>query len=427
MRKTALNQIIRNVGLLVSGQGAVSLLAFLALTINARALEAEDLGKLFLVQATCEMIAKGIGLQTWQAVVKLAAREAQTKINVMGLWVFGIVLDTLGGFAAALLAVFILTMAPGLVGLEPEVAKYGVFYAFSLVLSSTGASVGVLRFYNRFGQVVAIDVLRALALCIAAGFLFYLSATLEAYLIAIPLILVLTSLLLTACGLVCALKHHGGVRDFSLSRDYRRAFLSFALGLSASGSLKAVRQRGEVIMVGTVAGSEAAAFFGVAYRLAQLLRRFGEAARIAVYPELSKLIADKKFFEAKAVGYELMRWSGIFGVVILFATIFWGDAVLVLLFGVEFEQASLSLAFLTLASCLYFATFAIGPLVEIAFGSWRVFAINLVAFAGFITVGFSSLYVFGSAGAGVGSVAFTSINALLMMQQIRRTPPIEKV
>lgn len=417
---TPLQRIARNFGLLLSGQAAVTVLAFVALGLNTRALGIEDLGRLFLVQAACELTSKVVAFQNWQTFIKLGAEDGTGSADTMGLWVFGVALDFLAGAIAAVIIAFIFAFFPGLVGLDPETASWGLIYAASLLVSGTGTCIGTLRLYGRFGQVVAVNTLQALLLLASAAVLYHLSAPLTAYFVAIPVITAFCSVLLILLGLRRILQQIPGSRHYWPSAVERRTFLSFAFGVSASATLNAFRQRGEVLLVGVILGPAAAALFGVTYRLAALITRFAQSARISVYPEFSKMVAQNAFPEALALAKKLTRWTGLAGLAIIAAVVVAGGQALALLFGTEFAAAYPNLVLLATGTCIYTATFALGPLVQIAFGSWRFFAMNVIAFAGFVVFGAVGPYLYGAAGAGAGAVAFSCILAALLAMQIRR-------
>lgn len=418
--KSPLKRIGRNFGLLLTGQAMVAGLAFVALGLNTRALGSEDLGRLFLVQAACELTSKVVAFQNWQTFIKLGAEDGEGTADTMGLWVFGVALDFLAGAIAAGIIAVVFVFFPGVVGLDTETANWGLIYAASLLLSGTGTCIGTLRLYDRFGQVVAVNTLQAVLLLASAAVLYHLSAPLTAYLVAIPVIIAFCSVLLIVLGLRRILQQIPGPRRYWPATAERRAFLSFAFGVSASSSLTAFRQRGEVLLVGAILGPSAAALFGVAYRLAAVIARFAQSARISVYPEFSKMVAQNAFPEALALAGKLTRWTGLAGLAIIAAVVVAGGQVLALLFGAEFAKAYPNLVLLAAGTCIYTATFALGPLVQIAFGSWRFFTMNVIAFAGFMVFGALGPHLFGAAGAGSGAAAFSVILAALLAIQIRR-------
>lgn len=415
-----IKSIIRNFGVVMSGQFMVTGLGFLALSLNTRALSAEDLGRLFLVQATCELTSKVIAFQNWQTFIKMGAEGNGVNRDATPLWIFGVSLDFAASALAALLSIVVLGLFPGLVGLDEETGRWGLIYAISLLASGTGTCVGTLRLYNAFGQVVAVNTAQALMLVISAGIMLYYKAPLTAYLVAIPLIAAAASIAMILLAWRKLRSNRNGSQTYWPDRATRRQFLGFAFGVSASGTLSAFRQRGEVLVVGAILGPAAAAFFGVAYRIASLIARFGNSARVSVYPEFSRMVADGGFHDAAALAFRLTRWTALVAVLGMTAVLFASGDILALLFGEEFRNAAPNLVLLALGSSIYACTFAFGPLVQIAFGAGRFFIFTLASFAGFLVFAALGPYYFGQSGAGAGAVVYSLVLAVLLVWQTKR-------
>nr|WP_319250258.1 lipopolysaccharide biosynthesis protein [uncultured Celeribacter sp.] len=412
-----LHRIIRNFGMVLSGQGAVTVLGFLALSINSRALGMTDLGRLFLIQATCELISKLVAFQNWQSYIKVGA-DIEGRGSLTRLWLYGLSLDFAAGFIASIIATVILLFAPEVIGLDPEIAHYGLLYAASLLLSGSETSIGVLRLFEAYGKVVWISILQAALLFGNAAVLAVLNAPLSAYLYTLPIIISASSIAM----MFIAWKQLR-VRDTaSLRRRFdiiaQRRFLRFAFGISASSMLTAMRQRGEVLIVGALLGPSAAALFGVAYRLAALFSRFAEAARVSVYPEFSRLVSAGLFEDAVRLAFRLTRWAsgGAFAAMLVLALA--GSPILVVLFGEEYRVAAPILMLLATGTAVYTCVFALGPLTQITFGSWRLFGFNLLAFVGFLCFAVLGPLMFGQNGAGAGAAAYSIVLALLLLWQV---------
>ncbi|MEP5154558.1 lipopolysaccharide biosynthesis protein [Planktotalea sp.] len=407
-----LRVILQNFSKVMCGQMAVTTLGFFALAMNTRALGIEDLGKLFLVQATCELVSKLISFQNWQSFAKVGA-DIEGRGSLKALWLYGVGLD----FAAATLSAFVvatlLIAAPSLLGLDPETAKLGLYFAAALVFSGRGTSIGALRLLGAFGWAVSIDVLQAVLLLLNAFVLYRIGADLPTYLITIPVVSVLASLLV----LFIAWRKIEAQEDVAVNERFdrvaRQKFLSFAFGVSASSALNAIRQRGEILIVGAILGPSAAALFGVAYRLAALLARFAEAARISVYPEFSRLASSGHFFEAARLAFRITKMAVLVSVFAFGILVVFGVEILSGLFGAEFSPALPILLLLASGTALYASAFSLTSLTQITFGSWRFFKFNLIAFACFVLGAILGPYAFGVNGAGAGALAYSIILVLL--------------
>lgn len=411
-----IRRIFHNFGLVASGQMAATGLGFIALALNTRALGPEDLGRLFLVQSTCELFSKVIAFQNWQSFIKVGA-EIERRGSLSRLWAYGLGLDLTAAAIGAVMVGLLFLAAPRLVGLDPDTARLGLVYAASLVLMAKGTSVGALRLLDAYGWVVAVNILQAVLLLGSAAIFFAIDAPFSYYLVAIPLLTALCAIIMNFLGFlrVRASDTIGSRPRFD--RMARRRFLGFAFGMSASSTLNVLRQRGEILIIGAILGPTAAALYGVANRLAALVARFAQAAQVSVYPEFGRMVSAGQSRDAAALAFRLSRWTATLAAVALIILAVAGGEILELLFGVEYRAAASILLLLSLATGISASVFALGPLVQITFGSWRFFILNLIAFGGFICFGALGPYLYGVDAAGTGRVAYSVLLAGLLIWQ----------
>ncbi|MGE0665694.1 MAG: lipopolysaccharide biosynthesis protein [Sphingomonadales bacterium] len=417
-----LGKVVRNFGTVMSGQAAIAAIGFLALTLNTRALDVAGLGILFLIQATCELISKVLAFQNWQTMIKFGAEAVQERDGgrLRAAWRLGFLLDSVAALAAAVIAAGLFLAAPALIGLDAENARLGLVYAASLVLSGSGVSIGALRLLDAFGVVVAINVAGALALLVNAAVLWTLGAPLWVYLLSIPAITATMSLALIVAGYV---RTRRAARDLDAHRAVasaldRRGYLKFALGVSATGTLNALRQRAELLVVGAILGPAAAALYGVAYRAAAMLARFADSGRQSVYPVLGQQVAEGDFRGAASLSFRLCRIGALVAVPAIAVLALAGGDLLRLVFGAGFADAAPNLLLLGAGMAVYAVVFPLGPLIQIAMGSGRFLILSLIAFAGFLVFGALGPWLYGQPGAGAGALAFSLILAGLSFGQI---------
>jgi O-antigen/teichoic acid export membrane protein len=414
--------VLKNFGTVMSGQAAITGMGFAALTLNTRALELSALGILFLVQATCELTSKLLAFQNWQTMIKFGAHamEEGDAGTLRAVWRFGFLLDLLAATAAAVIAGGLFLFVPGLIGLDADEGLVGLVYAASLLLSGSGTSVGALRLLDSFGVAVSINVTMAALLLVNAAVLWALSAPLWVYLVAIPVISGSMSGVLILAGFLRVRRAARELGEGGSGTGFdRRSFFRFALGVSAISTLSTMRQRGEVLLIGALIGPAASALFGVAYRVAALIARFGEAGRQSVYPVLGQMVARGEFANAAALAFRFCRLGLLVAVPGLAAMCFFGSEILTLLFGEKFNAAVPNLILLGAGSALYAATFALGPLIQVAIGPGRFLVLNLIAFCGFLPLAILGPLTFGQPGAGAGGAAFGLLLAILATWQVR--------
>jgi O-antigen/teichoic acid export membrane protein len=417
-----LNKVLRNFGTVMSGQVAITLMGFAALTMNTRALDVTGLGVIFLIQATCELTSKVLAFQNWQTMIKFGAEAIQARdgARLRATWRMGFFLDTLAAVAAAAVAAGLFLLAPAVIGLDAATGQLGLIYAVSLLLSGSGVSIGALRLLDAFGLAVGINIAGALLLLVNAAVLWATGAPLWVYLATIPAITAGMSVTLLVVGYVRterAARALDADEAVPSSLD-RRGYFRFAMGVSATGTLNAMRQRAEMLLVGAILGPAAAALYGVAYRMAAMLGRFADSGRQSVYPVIGQLVAEGAFPKAAALAFRLCRLGLLVCVPAIIALAVFGADALRMLFGDEFVAAAPNLLMLGIGTAIYVVIFPLGPLIQIAMGSGRFLMLNLIAFAGFLLFGALGPWLYGQPGAGAGATAFSLILAALSVGQV---------
>lgn len=416
-----LRRAARNFGAVIAGQAMGTLLGFLALTLNTRALGPEQLGVLFLVQATGEMALAICSFQNWRMVIKFgaAAIAAGDGPGLRAIWRFGFLLDVLTAACAASAVLALFLVAPHWVGLSETTGQLGAFYALTLGLSFAGSSIGMLRLCNRFGVVVWVEVMSAVLLCLNAAVLCWSGAGIESYLLTIPVVTAIGPVLLTLMGWLRMRRVAATLTERPDGADYApRAMLRFAIGSSGATTLNAFQNKGEFLIVGSLLGPAAGALFGVAYRFAAIFARFADAGRQSVYPEMGHLIASGHFDTAAHLAARLARLAALIAVPALLLLGLFGREILTLFFGPAYAAALPNMMLISAGMAVGTVTFALEPLIQLRWGAARFFWLNLAAFAAFVGAAVAGPLFFGEAGAGAGRLGFSVLLALLSIRLI---------
>ncbi|MDP3491714.1 MAG: lipopolysaccharide biosynthesis protein [Hyphomonadaceae bacterium] len=413
----ALRVVATNFAKVFGGQAVAMVLGFGALTLNSHALGAKDFGVLIVIQAVSEFALMMFAFQTWQAIVRFGAGDLERGDfrRLQARFGLGLAMDVCAALAASLAAASAFLFLSKLVGISPDHRMLGVAFALFGIAQATSTSIGILRLTGRFGLVTIVQVTGAAALLANAFILSRAREPLASYVYSIGLISAATSIALIAAA---ALRLAGLTRDTvrlttPASLD-RWAFFRFALATSASGSLNALRQRGEVLIISGLLGPGAAGFYAVAYRAAALLARFGEAGRQAAYPEIAGLVASGDLPAARTLVLRLSAAGTAISIPIFLCAVVFGRPALQIVFGTEFGQAHSALLWLMTSTLLYGCTFAVGSFIQITRGASYFLALNLIATTGFLAGAFAGPRFWGLQGAGLGATIFAVIFAALL-------------
>lgn len=422
----AIKNIGHNFGKAFSGQSLVTLFSIGTLAINTRALGAHDFGVLVVLQSTSELVAMVFAFQTWQAIVRFGAMDlAAGDIGRLRerFW-FGFKLDLAAAVVAALVTAGAALCWSGLFHLPQDRRLLGLVFAAGLVCGGTSASVGLLRVTGHFGRTFVIQVVGAAALCANAVLLAALHAPFPAYVISIAAILAATSLATIVTALLKIRKLESDRTREGIGRPTfdHKEFFRFSLATSASGTLNAVRQRGEALVVAALLGPAAAGLYAVAYRTASLLDRFAEAGRQSVYPEIAALVARGDQARARSVVAKISMLAATIGIPTFILTVLFGGWAVGLAFGDEYSAAHVNVIWLMMSSLIFASTFPLAVFIQVVHGAGRFLVLNAIASLFFLMGAVGGPLLLGTAGAGLGAALFAPALLLLLLVQCFSKP-----
>lgn len=144
--------ILKNAGVVFSGNVSSSFIAMVYLGILTRSLTIEQFGLYSLYGAFVEIISRLASFQTWQGMIHYGAhaKENGDKALLFNLLCFGWILDIVAGVLGFVVAICLAIYVPQWFGL-PDGDIVAVFVAASILLFNwTSAPTALMRIYDRF-------------------------------------------------------------------------------------------------------------------------------------------------------------------------------------------------------------------------------------------------------------------------------------
>jgi len=144
--------LLKNAGVVFSGNALSSMIALLYLGVLTRAISVEQFGLYSLYGAFVEVISRLTSFQTWQGLIHYGAhaKESGDKPLLMNLLVFGWMLDFFAGIAGFGIAIAGAIWLPGLFGLPKGELLPAAVAAAILLFNWNSAPTALLRIYDRF-------------------------------------------------------------------------------------------------------------------------------------------------------------------------------------------------------------------------------------------------------------------------------------
>ncbi len=307
-------RLVRNVGVIVSGDAGAAALNLAALALTARALGPEWLGILVMIEAYGTLIDRWIRPETWQALIKygadaLAHDDHQAFRRLIKL---GFLIDVGGALLAAIVAIAGITVAAGWLAWDEVTASLASLYCFMLILQITSTPTAVLRLFDRFSvfaySQMAAAVLRLLLTAIA----WWLEEGLMAFiLIAMAVAAVRPVIMIYAALGELKRRHFLGLSDVRLRGVTQRfpRLWRFLLSTNLSLLLRKTVETTDVLLVGALLGPAASGALHIVKRLSMLIMKLGRPVQQVIYPDVSKLWANGEVERFK----KAIIWTNLLG------------------------------------------------------------------------------------------------------------------
>lgn len=429
-------RILKNVGLVVSGDAGASALGLLSLALTARTLGPELLGILVMIEAYTVLVDRWIRPETWQVLIKygtdaLAAGDHDALRRLIKL---SILIDLIGAMVAAAAAFAGLQVAAGWFGWDETTTSLAALYCTVLIVQMTSTSTAVLRLFDRFGA-FAYSKIAAASLRLALVMLaWWLEGGLTTFvLIAMTVTALHPILMVHAARNELKRQGYDGILRIPMhgvTRQYPRLW-RFLLSANLSLLLRKTVETSDLLIVGALLGPAASGGLHIAKRLSMVVSKLGRPVQQVIYPDVSKLWAKGEVERfRKAVG-----WTNLIGGAVglaVFAVIAIDPTLILWLFaGDAFTDLTMLLLLQMLSVVIFMFGLALRPALYSMERDVALLRAVALATAAFYAAFFGFMPWAGAMAASLGHCAFNLVWLGLCLYAFRRrltatTPPFEK-
>lgn len=239
---------------------------------------------------------------------------------------------------------------------EPGLELFIILFAIA-DLSSFFDPLGksLLRLYYKFKINSIIQSLSSLMeLMVVSITIFIFKADLKAFFISLIIARILTAAAYLGgmwWELKDELKPHLRSKINLIKDQYREIFI-FMTGNAMTRTLVTLINRGDALVLGTLAGPASLAFYNLSKRLANMFMVIADPFAQGIYPQISYLIAEKKYPELKLMLIKLTRSIALPLVLSVPIVFLFNEWFITLIYGSEYSDASKPFTLLYAASIL---------------------------------------------------------------------------
>lgn len=377
LKDTILVRLLRNSALLLSGNVVSSVLALISFAITARVLGPQLFGILTIIQTYTRLIDRFFNFQSWSALIKYGAHALQEKEwdDLKGLFKIGFVLDMTTAVLGTALACLGAGVLSGMQGWGEEKTRWTLLYCVVILFNVTGTPVAILRLFDRFDILTALDVICAAVRLVLVAVAFFLKAGFITYL----MIWLVTDILAYVVLIPCAcmeLRRKGitGLFRQSLRDTFRKhkGILGFAFSTNLSTAMRVLSRELDVIIIGAVIGDAKAGLFKVAKQFASIFVRLTDPLFYASYPELAKLWAACAYKEFQRLTLRSILMAGGLGALLWLFFLMLGKLILRLTVGDAYVDVYFTMMVYMTVMIIAVGSLPLSPAM-FAIGNHRVF------------------------------------------------------
>ncbi|HKL53900.1 MAG TPA: hypothetical protein VJ902_08070 [Wenzhouxiangellaceae bacterium] len=357
------NEIPRRTGgnflRLLRGRGVAALLMLAAMALMARALPAADFGFVMLLHSFVLAMYGLVNPKPFEAVVLYGARHAGHPQRVEQLLRLTLLLDLATVAVALALAWFAAAALSAALGWSDQQLALARGYSIVLVTSASGWASGVLRLYNRFDVIANQRIVQGAVMLGGAAAAAAVEAGLAAFLAVQGVAFAGQKLYLQRAGWREIRRHHPQAPLFGASlRAHKHRYPGLGRFLVITywqGNLDLFPKHLVVLGTGAFLGEAAAGVYRLVAQTTRVVSGPALMLRQVLFPDLARLWHAARN-EYRQLLHRMLKWSALAAALFLGAALWFGETLVVALFGEPYRAGSTLLVWLMLAAGLDLTT-----------------------------------------------------------------------
>lgn len=340
-----LQRIGRNFGRLLGGRSAAAVLELITVALLARSLSTTDFGQVVLIQTYVLMVRGLLNFKLAETVVRFGvpALDANNKLVFRRVLRLSLFIEVTASGLSFVVAILALPVAARFFDWDQSLVFATMIYSGVLLTSARGTPKGILRVLDRFDvlgiQMMVNPVLRLLGVLVAAA----LDAEVLLFVVVLTLGTVAGNMYLIVRGWMEFRRQVGGriVRGPSL-KGWREDFpelRGFVPIVYLQTNLDKLPQHASILLAATFLGPAGAGMMRIAREASKILSKPGNLLHQVLFPDLVRLWGrGSSGFHSILLRTILV--SGLFGCVVISASIFGGPLLLSRLLGPDYAIAA---------------------------------------------------------------------------------------
>lgn len=318
IRNSIKNKLVKNILTLLTGDGVVSIIGIVNLIIILQTIGMEDNGKIIIAQTYCMLFNDIFNFQSFNAIIKyLSSALEKNDLEKARLYIKqAYILDIFGAFIATVFGYVFVNLTASILEWDSEIKILIYLYMISVLFNIKGASIGILRYFNKYKSIVLINVSVSFIKLFFYLFGYFYKADIIYFIIVETISSIIPQVLIILWALrVTKNNKLDGFATMKLKFD--KNFLWFNFYNNLVLTIDIPRAYLSTFLVNKFLGLSETSVLKIIEKLCSLLSKFNGPINQVVYPELAKLVANKQFEKARVTTLKIAFYVLIIGAIVV--------------------------------------------------------------------------------------------------------------
>jgi len=418
---TLKERIVTNTALLGGSRILAALMGVATLIITARALDNQAaFGTLLFIHTYMLFFSEVASLQIWQAIIKFGSDDLQEKNapRLGKLIKTGVVLDALSALAAFLMSIGffgVYLWVQSLLGIPaPEFLNEGpnnisftmlVFsYCTIILFRQLNVSIGICRLFDKFGVLAARALIMPLVRLLGVILAYYMGWGIVGFL----------AVWFAASFLSYAVLQVAAFIEVSRGRDIP-GFYPFVLKSGVDSTLSSFGSYLPSVFIMFILGPAVLAVFRIGEELSRIFYRGVSLFDQVLFPELTRLVAEKKISELMKLTSRAAFGIGLIGLVFSAIILVFGEPIITAGFQQGYEDAVPIAVMLLVCTSLLGISMPFHSLFYALKLPGQAIWVRIICIIAYALIFFSLIEKWGIFAAGWGAIGTAVIEVVLVV------------
>jgi O-antigen/teichoic acid export membrane protein len=361
-------KLFKNTGLLIGGDTVSAVLGVLTFAITARALGAEKLGMLVLIDAYVRIVDKLVNFQSWQFMIKygsdtLAAKDSS---GFKALVKLGTIVDSCTAVIGCAISVALAGLLARWQHWPPGMIRLAMIYSLIVIFDIAGVPTGILRIFDKFKSFSIQKSVTSGIKFVGVLFAWTLHWGLSGFLWVWMLTEIVDYVSLTVMAWIeLRRRNFRNIWAEPLSGITKRfpGVWNFLVSTNLTGSVKVGFREFDILIVGKLLGFADVSLYKLAKKFCAALDRLTNPLFQSLYPELTKLWAKKDYTDFRHVVKRMTYIMGGISLITWIVFMIWGREIILITTGREFISAYSVTVWYMLANAIAVTSLPMAPMI----------------------------------------------------------------